>query len=215
MTGHEVPAFKTNYVRFIKALNRTPIDFAEVEEIVKHEASLASKLLRYLNSASIGLRQRINSIKQALALLGEEPLRKWGSLAAMSALSDDKPPELLITCLVRARFCELLAPKVGLTGRELDTFLMGLFSAMDALLDQPLDLVISDIPVPAEVSAALLGANTLLGKTYRLILAFERGNSPFATMIARDLKLSLEEISEIYCQAVRWADEGTTHKLAA
>jgi EAL and modified HD-GYP domain-containing signal transduction protein len=215
LTGREMPAFKQNYIRFIRAVNRTPMNFDEVEEIVRHEASLTSKLLRYLNSASIGLRKRITSIKQALALLGEEPLRKWASLAALSALSEDKPPELLVTCLVRARFCELMAPKVGLGGRELDTFLMGLFSAIDALTDQPLDLVISDIPVSAEVSAALLGANTLLGKIYRIVLAFERGNSTFAEMIARDFKLSLTEVSEAYRQALQWADRGITQSLAA
>ena len=106
-------------------------------------------------------------------------------------------------------------PQVGLTGRELDTFLMGLFSAIDALTDQPLDMVISDIPVSADVSAALLGANTLLGKTYRLVLAFEHSDGQLAEMIAADFKLSLSEVSEIYRQALQWTNGGMMQSLAA
>ncbi|MGA2500941.1 MAG: EAL domain-containing protein [Tepidisphaeraceae bacterium] len=215
MSGREVPVYKQNYLRFVQELNKSPMNFERIEEIVKCEVSLASKLLRYLNSSAVGVRHRITSIKQALAMLGEEPLRKWASLAALSALGDGKPPELLVTCLVRARFCELLGPFVGLPGRALDTFLMGLFSAMDALMDQPLDLVISDIPVAADVSAALLGANTLLGKTYRMVLAFERGNSAMAEFIARDIKVPLPHVSELYQQALHWVDQGMSASLAA
>src|SRR5262249_47328360 len=123
--------------------------------------------------------------------------------------------ELLVTCLIRACFCEMIASKVGLPMRQLDAFLMGLFSAMDGLTDQPLDLVIADIPVAADVSAALLGASTPLGKIYRLILTFERGNVILAEMIARDLKLSLAETSEIYRQSLSWTDRGMIQSMAA
>ncbi|MFI5377776.1 MAG: EAL and HDOD domain-containing protein [Tepidisphaerales bacterium] len=215
MSGRDVPVYKQNYLRFVQELNKTPMNFARLEEIIKSEVSLASKLLRYLNSSFVGVRHRITSIKQALAMLGEEPLRRWASLAALSALGEGKPPELLVTCLVRARFCELLGPMVGLSGRELDTFLMGLFSAMDALMDQPLDMVISDIPVAEDVSAALLGANTLLGKTYRFVLAFERGNSAMVDFIARDLNLPSAKVSQVYTQALAWVDQCMNLSLAA
>lgn len=215
MTGRTVPAIKQTLLRFIQEINRSPMDFGRLEEIIKCEVSIASKLLRYLNSSFVGVRQRITSIKQALAMLGEGPLRRWGSLVALGALAEGKPAELLVTCLVRARFCETIGPMVGLAGRELDTFLMGLFSAMDALMDQPLDAVISEIPVAADVSAALLGANTLLGKTYRLVLAFERGNGALVEFIVRDLKLSLGEISTVYQEALSWVDQNVRTSIAA
>lgn len=208
VSGKDVPLSKVNCLRFIQEVQRPELDFNVLEEIIKHEVSLSAKLLRYLNSSAIGLRHRISSIRQAMALMGEKPLRKWASLAAMSVLAEDKPPELLVTCLVRARFCELLAPEMGLKGSELDTFLMGLFSGMDALLNRPLETVISELPVSDNVAAAMLGANTRLGKAYRLVMTFERGNGALVEIMARDLKLEVGRIAEVYSEAVRWADQG-------
>src|SRR5580704_15756419 len=82
----DIPAFKRNYLRFIQAVNAPAMNFDELEDIVKHDVSLSTKLLRYLNSSSMGMSQRITSIKQALTLLGEKPLRRWASLVALAAL---------------------------------------------------------------------------------------------------------------------------------
>ena len=208
VAGKDVPALKHAYLRFLQQVNQPTINYDQLEETIKHEVSLSAKLFRYLNSAALGVRHRLNSIKQALALLGEGPLRKWASIVAFSALAEDKPTELLVTCLARARFCELMAPEIGLKGRKLDMFLMGLFSAVDALMDQPLDLLISQIPIPDDVSAALLGANTLLGRAYRLVLAFERSSAPLIDATAKTLNVPTQQAADLFCASLKWADQG-------
>jgi EAL and modified HD-GYP domain-containing signal transduction protein len=207
IAGKELPAVKANYLRFLQEVNRREVNYDQLEDVIKHELSLSTKLLRYLNSAAMGMRNRLHSIKQALVLLGEKPLRKWASLVATSALGEDKPPELLVTSLTRARFGESLAPVVGYGGRELDLFLMGLFSAMDAMLDQPLDQLIARLPVAEDVSAALLGADTELGRICKLMLALERGETDQLAADLQGLRLSLQDIAERYRQAVVWADQ--------
>lgn len=202
----DIPTFKQTYVRFIQALNAPALNFDQLEDIVKHDVSLSTKLLRYLNSSSRGMSQRISSVKQALTLLGEKPLRRWGSLVALASLGQDKPTELVVTALVRARFCELLAPMLGLVGRELDLFLMGLLSAIDALTDRPLGEVITQIPLPHDVTAALLGANNTFARAYSLAQAFERGIPARLNAVLTLLKLPIEQTSEIYRQAIGWAD---------
>jgi c-di-GMP-related signal transduction protein len=207
VSGKEVPAAKRNYLRFLHEVNQPELNFDRLEDVIKHEVSLSAKLLRYLNSAAVGLRHKLTSIKQAITMLGEGPLRKWASLVTISALGEDKVPELLVTCLARARFCELLAAPAGMAGRELDMFLMGLFSAMDAMMDQPLEMLTSQMPVPEDASAALLGANTLLGQVCRLVLSFERGNLALTEMAAKRLNIPVDQISSLYRQAVAWADQ--------
>ena len=61
----------------------------------------------------------------------------------------------MLCALVRARFCELLSPKIGKT--ESDLFLVGLLSMMDAILEVPMSQVLEHVPLDAETKAVLLG----------------------------------------------------------
>lgn len=207
VSQREIPPFKRNCLRFIQEVNAPEISYTRLEEVVKHDAALATRLLRYLNSAAIGLVHRVTSIRQALALLGEKPLRKWASLIAMAELGRDKPTELMVTALVRARFCELTAPHVGLRDRSLDCFIMGLLSAVDALTDRPMSETIAQIPLPADVTAALVGEDNPLGPVYAMALAFERGRNQRIDIVLAKTGLSFETASSLYRQAIAWADQ--------
>lgn len=205
----DIPAFKQSCLRFIQEVNTPSISFERLEEVVKRDPSLSTKLLRYLNSAAFGLSNRVSSIRQALALLGEKPLRKWASLIALSELGRDKPTELLTTALIRARFCELVAPHAGLRGRELDCFIMGLLSAVDAFTDQTLADSVANIPLPADVIAALLGTENDLGRIFGIMLALERGRLLGSSTLLSEAELHLETVSDLYRDALAWADQST------
>jgi EAL and modified HD-GYP domain-containing signal transduction protein len=207
MSGREIPAYKQTYVRFLQQLNRPTIDFDQLEQIVRQDVSLSIKLLRYLNSAGMGLRVKIDSIRQALALLGEGPLKRWGSLIALTHLGDDKPAELVTLCLIRARFCELLAPLTGLIGRELDLFLLGLLSVADALVDSPMSDVLAHMPLASDVKAALLGNKTMLSTVIALTQACERCNHNIIQMMSTKLNIKPDHATSLYCESTVWADQ--------
>ncbi len=205
--GKTVPEYKINYLRFLQELSRPDLDFDELEGIIKQEVSLSMKLLRLLNSAAMGLRREVNSIKHALVLLGERPLKKWASLIAFTNLGDDKPSELLITCLVRARFCEFLARSARMADRELDLFLTGMFSAIDAVLDRPLEGLIEEMSLSDEVAKTLFGEDTTLSPVFNLALAFERADWDSISHLVAQLKVSENTVSEAYKEAVVWSRE--------
>jgi len=173
---------------------------------VKQELSLSVKLLRYLNSANTGLRSKVESIKHALALLGEEPLKRWGSLVAMTQLGNDKPTELVTLSLIRARFCESLAPLTEFRNRGLDLFLLGLLSSADALTDSPMSAIIGDMVLAHDVKAALMGGGTLMASVLGLALSCERGNQRLASALASKLILPEEKVCTLYRDAMMWAD---------
>ncbi len=203
----ELSASKTQCLQFLKELNRLEIDYDRLEQVIKREVSLSVRLLRFLNSAAFGWRDRVTSIKQALILLGETPLRKWGALVALRLLGDDKPAELISTCLVRARLCELLAPRVQLESREMDLFFMGMLSVVDALVGRPMNEVLEELSVAPEIREALLGADTRFGHVLALILAYERAD--WATIEARAEVLGLPEdvLPELFSCSLTWARE--------
>ena len=205
--GRDIPGAKQKYLLLLQVVSGPTIDFNQMEKIVKSDGSLSVKLLRYLNSAALGMREKITSIKQALVLLGERPLRKWASLLALTCLADDKPSELIRTSLARAQFCELLCEDLGLDGRQLDLFMLGLLSALDALLDCPLSDVLAHLPLASDVKATLLGNSTALGKIHMLVLACERGDWKTGSMLGRMLGLPEQRVADVYTESLRWADE--------
>ena len=205
--GKDVPTSKLGYLRFLQKVNEPHVDFDQLEAIIKSEVSLSFKLLKYLNSAGFGLRVKVTSLKQALMLLGVRPLRKWASLMALSSLRGDKPMELLITCLVRARFCELAGLQSGLADRELDLFLTGMLSIIDALVDRSMGAVLSEINIADDVKRTLLGEKTSLSNVYNLVLAYERGRWDEISRLSKDLSLGSEHLSKAYQGAIAWAEQ--------
>ncbi|WP_068668776.1 EAL and HDOD domain-containing protein, partial [Thermosulfurimonas dismutans] len=117
ITAKEIPVFKRHYIKLMSLLHSPDLDLNELVNIVNSEPSLALKLLRYINSAFFGFPTKIKSVKHAVLLLGLMGLKKWGSLISMVCLAEDRPSELVILAIIRARFMELLAQECGLGDR--------------------------------------------------------------------------------------------------
>jgi EAL and modified HD-GYP domain-containing signal transduction protein len=199
----EIPANRLHYLRILQAVSRPELDHHEVEDLIKSEASLCYRLLRYLNSPIFGLSQEIRSVRHALAILGEREVRRWVRLVATLCAADGKSTELLLTALVRARFCELLSPKVQ--HGDSDLFLMGLLSLMDVMLETPMAKVLDSVPIDVECKSLLLGGASRLRPVYQLMLAHESGEWESAQALASELHLKESEAAEYYWQAMQWA----------
>ncbi len=171
-----LPESKVGALTLLRIVNLSPLDFERAEIVIKRDLSLSFKLLKYINSAFFGVQQEIRSIRQALTMLGERNIRRWASLIALACLGEEKPTEVLVCSILRGRFCELLMAKLGLRERLDDALFLGLFSLVDAMLDQPLPELLKDLPLAAEVKAALLGERNLLRHLLDVVLAYERGD---------------------------------------
>ena len=209
VTGREVPGFKLNYLRILKEINNPDLDFDRIEEIVKYEASLVHKLLRYINSATFGWNREIESIRHALALLGEKEVRKWISLVAISGLAGDKPQELVVNAVIRGRFCELMSSDIGLSQRQSELFLMGMFSLLDAVLGMPMQEILGEVHLADDVRDTLLGkaARTRgLKEVLGVVRAYETADWAAMEEIAQSVGLSASSLSQTYMDSVEWAD---------
>jgi len=205
VSAKAVPAFKLNYMRILKEVQQPELNFRQIDGIIKLEMSLSYKLLRYINSAYFGLRSKVSSIMHAMTLLGEREFKKWISFVALASMGQDKPNELVIAALARAKFCESLAPRVGLRARSEELFLMGLFSLLDAIMGRPLPELLQKIPLADDIKSALLGKENKLRNVYDYVLAYERGDWQALADKAEALHLDEEGIPELYLKTVEWA----------
>ena len=123
---------------------------------------------------------------------------------SLSGMAANKPDELVIQSLVRAKFCECTAPKIGLAYRSSDLFLMGLFSMLDAIIDRPLDEVLEDLPLSDDVKSALLGDQSRFNSILAAIMAYEKGDWASLSSLSVAIGLNESELPDLYVDAVQW-----------
>jgi len=205
MQAREIPANRANYLRLLQAISRSELDPKELEDAIKGEASLCYRFLRYLNSPVFGFSSQVKSIRHALAMLGEREVRRWLRLVVTLSATQNKPSDLVLSALVRARFGELLAPKIKHGESEL--FLVGLLSLMDAILDVRMGVVLEGISLDPEARAVLLGEKSTLSGFYRLMLAQEAGDWKTVAELNAELHLSDSFVAESHWNSMQWARE--------
>ena len=201
----DLPANRVNYLRMLQEVSRPDLNLVALEKLIKAEASVCYRLLRYLNSAIFGFKSEIHSVRHALSILGERDVRRWVRLVAAVGAGQDRPSDLVLSALVRARFGELLAPRVP--HGQSDLFLMGLLSLIDAMLEMSMPDVLERIPLDIETKQVLLGQPSVLRPVFQLMLAHESGEWNAATELSQSLHLDSAEIGLSYWQAQKWARE--------
>ncbi|MEC5162304.1 c-di-GMP-related signal transduction protein [Janthinobacterium sp. CG_23.3] len=184
-------------------------DIKHLENALKRDAALSYKLLRFINSASFGLGAEVQSLRQALALLGYAPLYRWLTLLLATASTSGYSPVLMETAVVRGRLAELLG--VGALGKHEaeNLFVAGMFSLLDRLLGLPMKEVLETIQLPSEVVEALLTRGGKYGPYLALAEACEL-NSNLVSSLAASLKFSPLDVNKAHLSALAWAQSIAT-----
>jgi EAL and modified HD-GYP domain-containing signal transduction protein len=206
--GRDIPGDKLRYLRILRELQLENYNFARIGTLIASDPSLSYKLLKYVNSSYFAPRQEIVSLHGAVAMLGETNLRKWLYLMMLSYMAQDKPPELLRLCVIRARFCELMGERLdrkgALTGKY---YMVGMFSLLDAILDQPMETILEGIAFSAEVKEVLLGKRKTGPLFYAIIFtrAYEKGKWGMVSKLIDILKIDTDELPLLYDEALTFA----------
>ena len=206
----EVQGYRNNYLNTLKEIHKPEMDHRRVAEMIQTEVSLSHRLLRYINSAAFGRSTGIGSIGRAISLLGDDGIRKWIWLAALPQLAANKPDELMIVAAIRARFCELVAPFAGLSGRSSDLFLTGMFSFLDAMLDRPLQDLLDELHLAPDIEEALLGAapaGNRIAAVLDVVQAYEAADWDALAQHAGRLQAPQDVLPGLYFQSVAWAEQ--------
>jgi c-di-GMP-related signal transduction protein len=187
LSRKDISKFKLHYLRIMQEVNRPEMNFNRLGDYIKQEVSL--------------------SIKQALVLLGEREIKNWISLVALAGMGDDKPEELAIQAIVRAKFCQSLGPLIGLSQKAEDLFLLGLLSLIDAFLDRPMEEILKEIPLDDEIKKALLGGDSSFSAIYQFVLAYEKGE--WEKVSKQRLQLGINEAvpPRLYLAALEWGQK--------
>jgi EAL and modified HD-GYP domain-containing signal transduction protein len=162
-------------LRTLAEVTAPDASFEDLDRTISADVGLSVKLLRYVNSAFFGLPRTVESVREALTLLGTATVRRWAIVMALGS-TGNAPGALIDLALQRARMCEILGGSTELDSADA-LFTVGLFSVADALLGTSMDEVLESLPLSEEIGAALLRHEGPKGRLLDSVLAYERGEA--------------------------------------
>ena len=205
LKNRDIPPGKLTVLELINTVHKSEFDVTKLEKLISRDVAVSYKLLKYLNSAYYSRLSPLKSIRQAIAYLGEQGVKMFVSLIATSQLADDKPNELIRLAIIRAKFLELLGKELRLDSGEL--FLMGLFSLIDAMLDNPMDYLVSQLPLSESVRKALVFKSGDLYPYLQLAELFETADWQLLKFLQNTIQVENERISLFYLDAIHFAEQ--------
>ena len=213
---HKIPANRLFHFEIVRLMHHDPIDVHQVSKLVMRDAALTFRLLRLVNSPIYAVQKEMRSIETAILIVGEDALRRMVSLAVLSEMNADQPPEILQMALVRARFCELASGLFGLEPGE--QYLLGMLSLVPAMLCLPMEELIPSLPLRGQVCEALQGTANPERSLLSWLESHERGDWDACDAIVQAVdparqQLNRKQLILCYADAVVWAQ--TTLRSAA
>ena len=202
---NRVSPLQVNYLQLLNQVSQDDFDIGSFAKVVQRDTALAIRFLKMVNSSHVRGSQ-IKSLKHAAALIGQVEIKRWITTAVASSLSQDKPGEITRISLLRAKFLENLSGLFEMGVHKENLFLMGLFSVLDAIIDQPIEQAIEMVSVPDSVKTALTKEDNEFGEMYRFIKLYERGEWTEVSRIALIKNITVESIFHAYTDALMWYD---------
>jgi EAL and modified HD-GYP domain-containing signal transduction protein len=187
-------------------------DLAEIEYSIKKDASLSFTLLRLVNSRSGSTTRRIDSIAQALNVLGRSRLQRWLQilLYAKPGKASSAASPLLMLATTRGKLLELMAEKIQPDDRNMADigFTVGIMSLMDTLFGLPMTKILEQIKVADDVRKALLFREGVFGDMLTLVEHVEniKEAGPLPVALLKKLRLSAEQFYALQLAAFEWSD---------
>lgn len=172
--GKKIGSSQVALMQLIQELQNPKATPEALEELIIRDPALTYKLLRIVNSAGYHLVRQVESVAQAIVLLGLEQVKKWATLIAMSS-SKDKPQELTRSLLVRGRMCEEIAIAMKKPNQG-SYFMAGMMSGLHALLDIEREAMLEQVPLGDDIKDAVTLGKGDIGQVLRNVVNYENGD---------------------------------------
>jgi EAL and modified HD-GYP domain-containing signal transduction protein len=206
--GDPHKALLLNMMRLVQGDAET----AEIAAAMKQDPLLSFRILRYLNSPALGLSRRIDSLAQALVILGRQRLSRWLAVLLFSVREPHFGDWLLVeNALTRGRLMEVLGEE-SMPGMAHDPlFLTGIFSCLGELLHRPLAETLNDMLLADDIKNALLEHSGPYAPLLAVAEACEAFDLERMKTTAEAAGVSPEAVNRALLAATAWASEVTEY----
>lgn len=210
LSTHDIPSYFHSYFEVLNQLSQDEPNIDYITKTIEQDLSFSYKLLKLVNSPAYRPNQKINSIRQAIVLLGLLEIKKWIYILAFREQTkgkNDLSNELISLSLTRAKISEYFAFKTNKKAESSSYFMTGMFSLIDTILNIPLDMVLSELPLQEHICDALKGVPNPMKEALDLCTYIENGH--WQTVSERCNKFGIDEAKFLryYNKAINWSNE--------
>lgn len=194
-----------NLYQLIIEVTKEEPNLDELESIVSRDAALTYSLLKLANSAYFATRRRTASIHQALVTVGLNQLKQWVYLLSFESTQEMNPgsEEVLKLSFIRANFAARLVNYLRpIPVNKSEAYMMGMFSALEYIVDATLEEILQEIPISDVVKDAMIKHEGKAGKLFDLVLSYERADWKATKALANELELQTNILAQAYIDCV-------------
>lgn len=198
----EVNPLKVNYIELLNVVNAPDFDLTDAADVIGKDPALVISLLEMVNR--MALNSEITSIRHAAAMLGQRELKRWINTAVTKELCADKPSEITRLVMIRAKFAENLAESFELAMMAQELFIMGLFSALDIMLEKTMEEALNMVQVSKNVKDALLEGKGEFAPVLDFIKRYEDADWTEVSRLMVMGNMDMDKVYEAYLNALKW-----------
>ncbi len=200
--AEEIAPLKVNYIELLRVVNDIDFDLTSAADVIERDPALTLSLVGMVNRMTVNA--GITSVNHAAAMLGQRELKKWINTAVTKELCVDRPSEIMRLSLIRAKFCENLAPVFSMAMQSSELFLMGLFSVLDVILEKPMVEALDMVKVSKEIRNALVEKTGPFAGEYDFLLQYENASWQEVSRQLVVFDMDMDAVYKAYVDALTW-----------
>lgn len=204
LKNKEISSSQLNLINLICEVNKPDLNVDDLAALINQDVSITYKLLKYLNSSYFSRVDPVSSVSQAIAFLGQYGIRMFVSIIVASKIAENKPNELIRTSIIRANVLFNIGEEINENSAEL--FMLGLLSLLDAMLDNDMENLMTQLPLPADVQETLVSRTGKLFPFLHMIENYEMCNWDGLEEDIATTNIKADKLMEFYINAVKIAD---------
>jgi len=201
--SEEIGSLNTTLVRLLSEVSKEELDYQVIANIIESDLNLTYKMMKIANSLHYFTKNKIKSIKHALAMFGTKEIKKWIYLMMLRETQNIQNRELIKNCLIRGKLMECIAVQLNRENEKMEYFITGLFSSIDVILNKNMKDIIAKLPFSISIKNALLGKKNKVGTTLEKVINYENLNWENLSK-TEFFNISKEMFMEIYVKALKW-----------
>jgi EAL and modified HD-GYP domain-containing signal transduction protein len=212
LQGQILPSAKIQMLQLLNETLNSPLNYNNIAEIISQDVNLTISLLKMVNNVSTGVKVKITSLKQAATYLGDEKLRQFVSILALSNLTSDCADEVCKQALITAKMMLALSRFNGFKVISDYAFITGLLSAIEVILAMPINEIVKTMPLAEPIENALVTHEGVLGELLNLTTAYILGAEPGSELLSNEsieqliskYALTQQDIQQEFLDACQW-----------